>query len=100
PALGAFRGWAGAAHPYPLSMVLLLTALIAFASAAGTPDAPRLALLLSAMLFSQLAIGWSNDYLDRAVDALHQPWKPVPSGLVPERWMPPAILSALIVSLL
>lgn len=79
-------------------MVLLLTGLIAFASADGRPEGGRLALLLTAMLFSQLAIGWSNDYLDREVDAVHQPSKPVAAGLVDERLMPPAILVALVVS--
>ncbi len=79
-------------------MVLLLTALIAFATTAGAPDTRRLLLLLTGMLFSQLAIGWSNDYLDRHVDALHQPAKPLPSGLVDARLMPPAIALVLIVS--
>jgi 4-hydroxybenzoate polyprenyltransferase len=79
-------------------MVLLLTALVAFASTAGSPDAGPLALLLLAMLSSQLAIGWSNDYLDREVDALHQPSKPLPSGLVDSHLMPPAIALVLAVS--
>jgi 4-hydroxybenzoate polyprenyltransferase len=79
-------------------MVLLLTALIALASVDGWPPGGELALVLMAMLASQLAIGWSNDYLDRHADAVHQPAKPVPSGLVDARLMPPAIFSALTVS--
>ena len=79
-------------------MVLVLTALIALSSSGGLPDVSRFILVVAAMLFSQLAIGWSNDYLDRHVDALHQPTKPVPSGLVDARLMPPAISIALLLS--
>ncbi len=87
----AFRGWLSAAHPFPLTLVLALTALIGLASADGKPDAARLALALVAMAFSQLAIGWSNDYLDRETDAIHQPWKPLPSRLVEARRVPLAV---------
>jgi 4-hydroxybenzoate polyprenyltransferase len=91
------RGWAGAAHPFPLAMVLLFTALIALASSEGEADAERFSLILLAMLTSQLALGWSNDYLDRDVDAIHQPSKPVPAGLVDARLLPIAIGTALAV---
>ena len=85
------KGWLAAAHPFPLTLVLALTALVGVASADGEPDAQKLALLLVAMALSQLAIGWSNDYLDRETDATHQPWKPIPSGLVDAKAMPLAI---------
>jgi 4-hydroxybenzoate polyprenyltransferase len=94
--LNALQGWLSAAHPFPLAMVLLLTLLIGFASSDGSPDPCRLALALAGMLASQLAIGWSNDYLDREVDARHQPAKPVPAGLVEARLLPPAIALALV----
>jgi 4-hydroxybenzoate polyprenyltransferase len=77
---------------------MTLTALVAVASAEWQPDGPRLALLLAAMLGSQLAIGWSNDYLDREADAVFQPWKPIPSGLVRAGHLPYAIVVALAVS--
>jgi 4-hydroxybenzoate polyprenyltransferase len=93
-------GWLSAAHPFPLAMVLLLTLLVALASAGRELDVPRLALLLAAMLCSQLAIGWSNDYLDREQDALHQPSKPIPSGVLDARLMPPAIVVVLALALL
>jgi 4-hydroxybenzoate polyprenyltransferase len=51
--------------------------------------------VLLAVLLSQLAIGWHNDYLDRESDAVHQPSKPVPAGLVEARQMPAAIGLAL-----
>jgi 4-hydroxybenzoate polyprenyltransferase len=47
------------------------------------------------MLLSQLAIGWTNDYLDRDKDRLAQPSKPVPSGQVPAGWLPVASVLAL-----
>lgn len=93
------RGWAGAAHPYPLTMVLALTAFIAFASSDGEPEAWRLALVLASMLCSQLSIGWSNDYVDRESDAAYQPSKPVPSGLVEPGFLRIAVLAALAASL-
>jgi 4-hydroxybenzoate polyprenyltransferase len=96
----SLRGWLAAAHPFPLAMVLVLTALIGVASSGGRPDGTRLALAVLAMAFAQLAIGWSNDYLDRDTDALHQRWKPVPSGLVDARRLPPAIAVALVASIL
>jgi 4-hydroxybenzoate polyprenyltransferase len=96
--VGAIKGWLAAAHPFPLAAVMTLTALVAVASAEWQPYGPRLALLLAAMLGSQLAIGWSNDYLDREADAMYQPWKPVPSGLVRAGLLPYAIVVALAVS--
>ena len=89
--MAAFRGWLSAAHPFPLTLVLALTALIGVASADGKPDAGWLALALVGMALSQLAIGWSNDYLDRETDAIHQPWKPLPAGLVEARRVPLAV---------
>lgn len=81
-------------------MVLALTALIGIATTNGRPPAGEFALALAAMLFSQFAIGWSNDFLDREVDAAHQPWKPVPAGLVNARLMPAAIVLALLLATL
>ncbi len=79
------RGWIGACHPYPLAMVMTLTALIGLASSDGSPDLYRFVRVLLGMFYSQLAIGWSNDYLDRDSDAVYQPSKPIPSGLVDPR---------------
>jgi 4-hydroxybenzoate polyprenyltransferase len=97
--MAGLKAWLAAAHPFPLTAVLLLTALVGVASADGEPDAARLALVLLAMALSQLAIGWSNDYLDRETDAVQQPWKPLPSGLIDARSMPRAILAVLAGSL-
>ncbi|HWC31018.1 MAG TPA: UbiA family prenyltransferase [Dehalococcoidia bacterium] len=91
--------WLQAAHAFPLIMVLALTALIGAASSDGDIDAGRIALLVLAMLGSQLAIGWTNDYRDRESDRVFQPSKPVPSGLVPAPWLPWAALIAVCASL-
>jgi 4-hydroxybenzoate polyprenyltransferase len=96
--LVSLRAWLIAAHAFPLTAVMALTALIALVSANGKPDGSRLVALLIAMLASQLAIGWSNDYLDREADAVHQPWKPIVRGEVDAEKMPVAIIGALIVS--
>jgi 4-hydroxybenzoate polyprenyltransferase len=98
--LASLRAWSIAAHAFPLAAVMALTALIAFVSGEGKPDGSRLVALLVAMLASQLAIGWSNDYLDREADAVHQPWKPIARGEIDTEKMPVAIIGALIVSFL
>jgi 4-hydroxybenzoate polyprenyltransferase len=94
-AFSRLRGLARAAHPFPLAAVVTLTALIGIVSAEGATDIRKLALLGVAMLLSQLAIGWTNDYLDRERDAAAQPDKPVPSGEVPAGWLPAASVKAL-----
>lgn len=91
--------WLQAAHPYPIAMVLSLTALIGLASADGGPNFARLAVAVLAMLLSQLAIGWTNDYVDRESDAMHQPWKPVASGAIEPGHLPAAAAAATIAAL-
>jgi 4-hydroxybenzoate polyprenyltransferase len=81
--MSRLQGWVQAAHPFPLTAVLVVTALIGVASSESDVDFGRLAFALVAMLCSQLCIGWTNDYRDRKTDAAFQPSKPVPSGLVP-----------------
>jgi 4-hydroxybenzoate polyprenyltransferase len=84
-ALSRLRGLVEASHPFPVAMVVSLTALMGFVSAGRDVDPWALLLAVLAMLLSQLAIGWSNDYLDRKTDALHQPDKPLARGLVEPR---------------
>jgi 4-hydroxybenzoate polyprenyltransferase len=47
------------------------------------PAPAFLARALGIVLFSQVAVGALNDYVDRSVDARTQPDKPIPAGLVP-----------------
>jgi 4-hydroxybenzoate polyprenyltransferase len=93
------RGWIQAAHPFPLIMVVSLTALIGIASSVDGLAVARLALLTLAMVFAQLAIGWTNDYRDRETDARFQPEKPVPSGLVGAEQLRWAVVAVMIAAL-
>ena len=92
----SMAGLLGAAHPFPIAMVLVLTAVTGVASSRGHFDPWRLALVLLAMLLSQLTIGWSNDYLDRENDRRFQPEKPLARGTVTAGVLVPCAVSALI----
>jgi 4-hydroxybenzoate polyprenyltransferase len=89
-----------ASHPLPLTLVVSLTVLIGLVSNDddGDVNVRRLAFVAAAMLFSQLAIGWTNDYVDRDRDRAFQPSKPVASGLVPVGWLPPLSVVAIVAS--
>jgi len=93
------RGLIEASHPFPIAMVICLTALLGAVSARDALDGSRLGLVLVTMLLSQLAIGWSNDYLDRGRDSLFQPAKPVAAGVVDPRVLPPLVVAVLATSL-
>jgi 4-hydroxybenzoate polyprenyltransferase len=92
-------GLAQACHPFPLVAVLCLTALIGAASAKGDLDASLLARCVLAMFGAQLAIGWGNDYVDRERDAVFQPSKPIASGRVPARIVPPLVVVAILAAI-
>jgi len=89
-------GLLGAAHPFPIAMVLTLTLVTGVASSHGHFKPARLALVLAAMLLSQLAIGWTNDYLDRESDRKFQPDKPVARGTVAAEILRPFAIAALV----
>jgi 4-hydroxybenzoate polyprenyltransferase len=94
--LTRLRGWIEASHPFPLAAVVLLTALVALASATDEGvDGGRLGLVLLGMLFSQLAVGWTNDYVDREADRRFQPTKPIAAGRLEATYVPLAVLAAL-----
>jgi 4-hydroxybenzoate polyprenyltransferase len=83
--MSLLRGLVAASHPFPVVMVVSLTALIGLVSTRDDPDVAGLALTALGMLFAQLAIGWHNDFVDRETDIRYQPDKPVSLGLVDER---------------
>ncbi|MCX8003443.1 MAG: chlorophyll synthase ChlG [Burkholderiaceae bacterium] len=60
------------------------------AVSSGVPLAERWdALVLGMLLAGPLLCGASqalNDWFDREVDAINEPWRPIPSGRVPGRW--------------
>ena len=56
-------------------------------------------LLALAILGNQLAVGWSNDYLDRETDRQHQRDKPIVAGRLSPRPLGTATLFALFISI-
>ncbi|MBX5493076.1 MAG: UbiA family prenyltransferase [Chloroflexi bacterium] len=72
-------------HLPPVAMVLLGTAGCMVIAAGGWPPLDRLALVLSAVLLTQLAISVHNDYCDRLLDAQTKPWRALPRGLLTPR---------------
>lgn len=83
--MSLLRGLVAASHPFPVVMVVSLTALIGIVSTRHGPDIAGLALTVLGMLFAQLAIGWHNDFVDRETDIRFQPEKPAALGLVDAR---------------
>ena len=69
-------------HPFPVALNVAATAALAGIAAQGVPPAFDLARLTIAMFCVQAAIGASNDYCDRDLDALTKPFKPIVRGLV------------------
>ena len=72
-------------HAVPVLVVLATTAGFALIAAEGVPARGELARLLVAMLGGQLAIGAVNEVVDRELDAVAKPSKPIPAGLVSVR---------------
>ncbi|HEY2671939.1 MAG TPA: UbiA family prenyltransferase [Rugosimonospora sp.] len=77
------RGLLRACHPEPTAAVTLVAALLAIVVGHG-PGA--VAAIAVAVLGSQLAVGWTNDWLDAPRDALTgRRDKPIPAGAVSRR---------------
>ncbi len=72
-------------HPFPTLLNVAATAGLAAIAAGGLPAASELARLMAAMFCVQAAIGASNDYCDRELDAQTKPYKPIVRGLVAPR---------------
>lgn len=66
-------------HPYPSLLAAAVTAAVAAIAGA---DARLIVILAMAMLFLQFGIGAANDWADAPADAIAQPAKPVPAGLI------------------
>jgi 4-hydroxybenzoate polyprenyltransferase len=69
-------------HPFPTLLNVAATAALACVAARGVPPGGMFARMLVVMLSAQSAIGVTNDYFDRDLDAVTKPWKPVAAGLV------------------
>ncbi len=68
-------------HPFPTLLNVVATAALATVAWQGAPPAGLLTRMLLVMLLAQCAIGVTNDYCDRALDAETKPWKPIAAGL-------------------
>ncbi len=69
-------------HPFPTGLNVAATAALAVIAVEGVPAAADLARLTIAMFCVQAAIGASNDYWDRDLDAITKPYKPIVRGLI------------------
>lgn len=69
-------------HPFPVIMVIALSTMLGLATARDALDPSHLARAIAAIFFSQVVVGISNDYHDRALDAQTQPYKPLARGAV------------------
>jgi 4-hydroxybenzoate polyprenyltransferase len=87
--LQVVRGYVLLPHAVPIIVVLIATAGFALVAAGGWPGLIPMATLLGAMLGGQLAVGAVNELVDAELDAIAQPYKPIPAGLVSRRgaWM-------------
>jgi 4-hydroxybenzoate polyprenyltransferase len=80
-----FYGLLRATHLFPNIMMALATLLFGFIAANGRPDPLVLARTWLVVMSGHAAVGLLNDYLDRERDAIAQPDKPIPAGLVSAR---------------
>lgn len=69
-------------HPWAVAVVMTATAVFGLIAAGSNPPGWRFLLLLTGMLGGQIAIGASNEWVDRHADQLDKPARPIPSGLV------------------
>jgi 4-hydroxybenzoate polyprenyltransferase len=69
-------------HPFPVGLSVAATVALASIAVDGVPAVADLARLTLAMFCVQAAIGASNDYCDRDLDAITKPFKPIVRGLV------------------
>lgn len=83
--LAVARAWWRLPHPVPILVVLAATGGFALLVRDGSIPPAELALLLGAMLGSQLAIGAVNEIADVELDRAAKPHKPIPAGLVSVR---------------
>ncbi|GAC1451126.1 MAG: hypothetical protein PVSMB4_10740 [Ktedonobacterales bacterium] len=82
---GRALGFLLVTHPIPSAMYVVAVGLFSWlaAAAAHRPlDPGTLARVLVAVACAQAAIGTTNDYCDRALDARAQPTKPLVRGLI------------------
>lgn len=72
-------------HPFPTALNAVAAVLLALVAARGSPGVSVLLRLAATMLAVQSTVGIVNDVVDRDLDAVTKPWKPVPAGAVSVR---------------
>ena len=72
-------------HPFPVALNVAATVALATIANDGLPALDVLVRLGAAMFFVQAAIGASNDYCDRDLDAVTKPYKPIVRGVIEPR---------------
>ena len=88
-------------HPFPTALNTLATVVLAFVASRGQPPAGTVVRMAVVMLLIQSAIGATNDYRDRLLDARSKPWKPLAAGvLVPVTALRIGIAAAVLAALL
>jgi heme o synthase len=80
--IGTVWAYVRLTHPWAVAVVMTATAVFGLIAAGSNPPVWRFLLLLTGMLGGQIAIGASNEWVDRHVDQLDKPDRPIPSGLV------------------
>jgi geranylgeranylglycerol-phosphate geranylgeranyltransferase len=73
--------WFRLMHPFPSVLVTLAGMAFTVLARGGGPPA-RVLLVGCALLSMQFAIGSANDVLDRELDAVTKPWKPLARGAI------------------
>jgi 4-hydroxybenzoate polyprenyltransferase len=82
---GRLLGLVLVTHPIPSSLYVVAVGLFSWLAAAASHrglDPGRLAQVLAGVACAQIAVGATNDYRDRELDALSRPRKPIVRGLI------------------
>jgi 4-hydroxybenzoate polyprenyltransferase len=74
--------WFRLLHPFPSILVTIASGIFAEMAAAGHAPADRSLRLVVSVICSQFAIGSANDVIDRHLDLVTKPWKPVARGAI------------------
>lgn len=83
--LGSLLGAVRLVHPFPVTVVVVTSVVLVVVAHHGSPGAGFLARAAGVVLLSQIAVGALNDFLDRDLDRIAQPDKPIPAGIVSDR---------------
>ncbi|GAC1631744.1 MAG: hypothetical protein NVS4B2_16000 [Chloroflexota bacterium] len=83
-------------HPFPVALVVVTSEVLLLVAHHGSPGASTLWRSGSVVLLSQIAVGALNDRRDWRLDAIAQPRKPIPSGLIEPRHATAIVIASLL----